>query len=144
MIFDRPPENFVSKFEIVSCFLESQGKFLLLHRQDSKPQGGMWGVPAGKVDEAGEYHLAIARELGEETGLALSPENFSYFGKVYVRYPDYDFVYHIFHARQDRKPDVVINPKEHKNYAWVSPADSLKMDLIQDLDACIKLFYDIK
>ena len=32
---------------------------------------------------------------------------------------------------------------EHKDFRWVFPQAALKMHLIQDLDACIKLFYEL-
>jgi len=40
-------------------------------------------------------------------------------------------------------PDIIINSEEHKKYVWRTPEDALKENLIQDLDACIKMFYKI-
>ncbi|MBU1252175.1 MAG: NUDIX hydrolase [Nanoarchaeota archaeon] len=142
MIYKKKPQKFNSRFEVVSCFVEHQGEILLLHRQDYKPEGNTWGVPAGKVDEGEIVLNTIMREIQEETGFALPPSKISYFDKVYVKYPGYDFVYHIFHACLDHKRKVSINPKEHKDFKWTSPKNALKMPLIQDLDTCIKLFYD--
>jgi len=128
----------------VSCFAEYDGEILLLHRQDHKLQGDTWGVPAGKIDpEDGSKERAMAREFSQETGL--NSEDISYFRKVFVRYSTYDFVYHIFHKRfgEDVRGNVQINPSEHKAYLWVPPKHSLGMNLIQDLDDCIRLFYRI-
>jgi len=111
MIYRKKPQNFNSKFDVVSCFVEHNGTILLLHRQDHKPEGNTWGVPAGKVDQGEEILKTIVREIKEETGFQLSSSQPSYFKKVYVKYPKYDFIYHIFHIS------------------------------FQDLDACIKLFY---
>jgi hypothetical protein len=36
---------------------------------------------------------------------------------------------------------VKINFDEHKGFTWVRPADALKMDLLQDEDACIMKDY---
>jgi ADP-ribose pyrophosphatase YjhB (NUDIX family) len=51
MISKNKPENFTPKFEVVSCFVEYKNEILLLLRQDHKPQGNTYGVPAGKIDE---------------------------------------------------------------------------------------------
>ncbi len=83
----------------------------------------------------------MEREMMQETGYEFQKELLSYFGKVFVRYDDYDFIYHIFSAKVHRRPYICINPGGHKNFAWASPVESLKMNLMQDLDACIKLFY---
>ena len=39
MISTAEIENFNKKFDVVSVFVEHDGKILLLHRQDHKPQG---------------------------------------------------------------------------------------------------------
>lgn len=141
MIYKEKPQNFNSKFNVVGCFMEYNGEILLLHRQDYKPQGNTWGIPSGKVD-AGESLLeAMTREIQEETGFVLSSSQISYFEKVFVKYSDYDFVYHIYHTKLDQKHKVVINHNEDKDFRWISPEDALNMPLIQDLDACIELYY---
>lgn len=142
MIYKERPPNFDSKFEVVSCFVEYNGEILLLHRQDHKPEGNTWSVPAGKVDAGEEILKTMVREIQEETGFLLPSSQLSYFGKVFVKYPDYDFVYHIYHIKLDQRQKVAINHKEHKDLRWISPENALNMPLIQDLDVCIKLFYD--
>ena len=141
MIYKEKPQNFDSKFDVVSCFVEYNGEILLLHRQNHKPEGNTWGVPAGKVDDEENILGTMVREIQEETELVLLPSQLSYFGKVYVRYPNYDFVYHIYHIKLDQRQKVIINHKEHKDFKWISPENALNIPLIQDLDTCIKLFY---
>ena len=51
MIFPRKPVNFHPKFDVVSCFLDKEDKFLLLKRSPNKPQGSTWAMPAGKVEK---------------------------------------------------------------------------------------------
>jgi 8-oxo-dGTP pyrophosphatase MutT (NUDIX family) len=143
MISKTKPENFKEKFHVVSCFIECGSEILLLHRHDSKPQGGTWGVPAGKVDKGEDLNAAIAREIMEELGLVIAPNAFSYFNKFFVRYPEYDFVYHIFHLPVKEKIKVNLNPVEHKDHNWKNPSEALKLNLIQDEDFCIKAFYKI-
>ncbi len=143
VIYEKRPENFNSRFEIVSCFFECADKILLLHRQDDKPEGNTWGVPAGKIDEGENLAEAMLRELREETGFKLSAEELVYFQKIYVRYSEYDFIYHIFHTKIEEEVQVSISDKEHKDFKWVSPKEALGMPLIPELGSCIKLFYVI-
>jgi len=66
MIYKTEPENFISRFEIVSCYVEHDGKILILHRQNHKPQGNTWGLPAGKIDDNEDKIEAMLREIFEE------------------------------------------------------------------------------
>ena len=141
MISKNKPENFMPKFEVVSCFVEYKNEILLLLRQDHKPQPNTYGVPAGKIDPGENALQAIQREGKEETQIDL--EGAIHFDKLFVRYPEYDFTYHIFHKKFDIQPTVIINPNEHKQYIRETPKQALDMDLIQDLDECIKVFYKI-
>ncbi len=143
MISAEKPIDFKKKFDVVSCFVEHDSKILLLHRLDSKPQGNTWGVPAGKVDPGEDMRRAIQREVSEEAGLSIPAEQFTYFSFFYVRYPEYDFTYHIFQASLPENEVPRINPKEHKDHAWKTPAEALLLDLIPDEDFCIKAFYKI-
>ena len=84
MIYKERPQNFNPKFEVVSCFVEYNGEILLLHRQDHKPEGNTWGVPAGKVDDGENLLESMVREIKEETGFLLPSSQLSYFEKVFV------------------------------------------------------------
>ena len=55
MISRTKLENFNKKFDVVSVFIEHDGEILLLHRQDHKPQGNTWAMPAGKVNNEKNY-----------------------------------------------------------------------------------------
>lgn len=144
MIFQDEPSDFHPKFEVVSCFIETKGEILLLHRQDHKPEGNTWGVPAGKVDPNETISEAMTREIREETGIKISFSIMKYFGKLYVRYPNCDFVYHTFGVQINKPQKVILNIKEHKDFKWLSPKDALNLPFVKDMDSCIKLFYNIK
>ena len=144
MLYLYKPEIFTPKFEIVSCFVQYRDEILLLLRQDHKPQPNTYGTPAGKVDEwtDKDIHEAIIREGKEETQLDLSGAE--YLMKTYVQYPWYDFIYHMYRKEFEEKPNVIINPEEHKGFTREKITDAFKKDLIQDLDECIRLAYNIK
>ena len=143
MMYQICPEGFKSKFEIVSCFIEHDGEILLLHRQSHKSEGNTWGLPAGKIHSGEDSQKAIIREIQEETGLDIPQSQVSYSTTVYVRYQAYDFVCHIFHTKLTERQQIRINQEEHKAFVWASPRSALKLPLIQDQDAGIKLYYKL-
>lgn len=128
--------------DIVSCFVEHDGRFILLHRHSHKSQGNTWGMPAGKQEAGESVERSTIREVEEETGLKIEPKRMEYLGNVLVRYPGYDYRYHISRVVLDEEPRVKINIQEHKDFRWLTPREALAMpDLMPDLDACIKLHY---
>lgn len=139
--YKKVPKEFHPRFEIVSCYLEHSGKILLLHRRDDKPEGGTWGLPAGKIDGREDRLEAVIREIKEETGCEVLPAQIEYIRKVYVKYPKYHFIFYMFRTELDKKPRVVINSHEHKAYKWISPNEALNMNLIGGLNSCIEKFY---
>ena len=143
MISRTEIDGFTKKFDVVSVFIEHAGEILLLHRQDHKPQGGTWAMVAGKVDEGESLSAAMVREIEEEVGLTFAPEDLKYFEGYYVRYPGYDYTYHVYHLPLSEKPALNLNTQEHKSYTWIKPQDALSLPLIQDEYTCIKWFYNI-
>lgn len=144
MISHEKPEDFSAQFEVVGCFCEYNGQILLLHRHDDKSQGNTWGVPAGKREPKESLSNAMLREIKEEIGVKIPKNQLEYNEKIFVRYSEYDFVYHIFHTTFEIQPEIVINKKEHKAFRWITPKNALKMNLIEDLESCIKLFYKVR
>jgi len=137
-------QNFNKKFDVVSVFMDHNGETLLLHRQDGKPQGNTWAMLAGKVDVGEDLLDALIREVYEEIGLKTNREDYEYFEKYYVRYPEYDYLYHVYHLAAKDRPNINLNLKEHKDIKWIKPKDALNLDLIQDEDVCIKWFYNLE
>jgi 8-oxo-dGTP pyrophosphatase MutT (NUDIX family) len=141
MIYLETPNNFSPKFQVVSCYVECQGKLLFLHRPIHKSQGGKWGVPAGKVEIGETIDLAIVRELKEETGLQIDLSQLQFLKKIAVKHPEHDFVYHMYRVKLNEFPNIKIDPTEHQDYKWATPQEALALDLVEDLDECIRMYY---
>ena len=110
MIYTKQPEGFIPSVEVVSCLVEFDSKILLLHRHDNKPQGGKWGIPAGKMDITdNDRKLAILRELKEETGLILNKEDLNYHKTFFVVYPEKNFVYHYHSVVLKEIPEIILS-----------------------------------
>lgn len=133
------------KLRTAGCFLEYEGKFLLLHRHPDKPLGGTWGLPAGKV-EHGESDLeTIVRESFEETGIQVSPEDFTLLGNFVFDFSYLYLEFPTFKAVLDKAHAVTISPTEHQNYKWVTPEEAYAMtDLIDGLHDLLKMTGYIK
>ncbi len=145
MIHLIEPARFRPLFEVVGCFVDVGPEFLLLHRQNHKPQGDAWGVPAGKVQAGETLAQAMQRELEEETGHSPRAGRPFYGRTVFVRDEenDDDFTFHTYHLQLPYKPEIQLNPEEHKGYAWMRPRDALELMLVRDMERCVRLLYGL-
>jgi len=145
VVYKAPSSNFKPKIEVAALFIEHENRVLLLHRQETKSQGNLWGIPGGKLDKGETPLQAVLREIKEETGYDFSKQAVESLGAVYIEYNDKDhFVYHMFRTKLIGDPGAVkINFREHKGFTWVTPQDGLKLELIKDEDVCFKLIYGL-
>ena len=56
----------------VGVLIDSQDRFLLTSRPAGKPYAGYWEFPGGKVEAGETIEEALARELHEELGIAIT------------------------------------------------------------------------
>jgi 8-oxo-dGTP diphosphatase len=143
MIFIAKPKDFNPRLEAVGCFVQCDGEIILLHRQDHKPQGNTWGIPSGKIDEGEDAKTTMLRELKEETEIKIPENEMLLFKTIFVKYKAYDFIYHIFYTTINNKQKIKRKNDEHKDARWITPKNALQLPLIEDLDGCIKLFFNI-
>ncbi len=54
------------------CVVISDGRLLVMRRQNTGYADGQWSIPAGHVDEGESAMAAASRELSEETGLIVA------------------------------------------------------------------------
>lgn len=140
LVFRKKPQDFAPTVEVAACYLEINGKFLFLKRSIGKPEGGKWGVPAGKI-EVNEGSLeAVCRETYEETQIILNLEQLTFVGKLFVRKPDVEYIYHMFHLKLDCMPEVALN-NEHDEHQWLS-ADQARVFPI--MSGGLKTLYHFK
>ena len=143
MIYQTMPKKFNPKFEALGSFVQYNNEIILLHRQNHKPQGDTWGIPSGKIHESESPLDTACRETEEETGIMVPQNKMKFFLTIYVKFSDYDFIYHVYHAKLNNKAKIKISEDEHKDAKWISPKDALGLPLIEDLDGCIKLFFGL-
>lgn len=118
-IFRAKPLGFSPAVEVAACYIECNNKILFLKRSAGKSEGEKWGVPAGKIEHNENSHQAVVREVFEETSIVLNENQPAYLGKVFVRKPGIDFVYHMYYLKTNAFPNVQLN-NEHQDYQWIS------------------------
>lgn len=145
MIFETAPADFNPKFEVAGCFCEYDGKILFLLRQDHKPQGNTYGAPSGKLNGNETAIETVIREVNEEANVALEPDDLKFVKALFVRYDEFDFVYHMYKAmlNDQHVKSIIINYNEHKSLKWLTPGEALLEKLIQDEDTCLKICFNI-
>lgn len=139
MFHDTKPANYTSDKAGAICFVEHQGKFLILKRSPQSPQGDLWtGAPGGKL-EAGETPLdAAVRETREETGIALNSNNLRFLHTIYYRFPDMEYALHIFHTNLPKRPLVTLKEDEHTAYDWKTLEETLELPIMRGGKECIE------
>ncbi|MGE5196734.1 MAG: NUDIX hydrolase [Anaerolineae bacterium] len=141
-VFLEPPKNFNAKIEVAGCFVAVGDHFLFLKQHPDDSEANTWGVPGGKIGKAENAQSCSVREVYEETGVNLERIPPRFLGKVYIRYPEIDFVYWMFEASLESYPvTIVIDPAEHTEYRWMTLEEALTLPLIRGEEECIHLVY---
>lgn len=142
-VFLEPPADYSPKIEVVTCYLRSGNEILFVKRRPDKSQGNLWGIPGGKLDKDKPLEEELIREMKEETSLDLSSQQLEPLGTLYLRYPTFDYTYHMFGVFwQQERPHIILNSNEHVDYAWWSLKEGLAHPLILFEDACTFLVWN--
>lgn len=141
MYLEKPWDFGPRVVEAAGIYVEHEGKYLMLHRQDYKPQGNRWGIPAGKVDKGETALQAAIRETYEETGIKISSKSPEYLGTVYFKDSKNNCIFHMFKAKVSDQPKVKIRLTEHKGYTWVTPDEAFDLRLMDDQKDSLELVY---
>ena len=72
-VHETKPEKFNPQAEVAACYLECDGKLLLLLNAPGDSEAGSWGVPAGKLESNEPPLHGAIRELFEETSISIDP-----------------------------------------------------------------------
>ena len=126
---------------VVGCFLEFEGRFIILLRHSHKPDGNTWGLPSGKVEAGENDKAAIVRELEEETGYKAAASEMRHIG-------DYDFIssagktytYATFKVQLKNSHQMQLENAAHADFQWVTAEECYaKTDLISGFHELLKL-----
>lgn len=139
-VHESQPNDFKCHIQIAACYIEIEGKLLLLQRANRLSEEKKWGVPAGKLEMNESPEECAFRELFEETGIKLDPrEKLQSLGALYLRRPDMDYVYHMFKIKMDTVPDIFLS-NEHLNYQWVTRNEITNLPLMAGAEQALKIY----
>ncbi len=136
-IYEKAPADFVDKVQVSACYLEVEGRLLLLQRAFNKQEPGKWGVPAGKLEEGETAKEAAVRELFEETGIQCL--NIQGLGALYMRKHTVDYVYHLFKMEIAEMLSVILS-NEHEGYIWASKEDLEVLPLMVGAEKALQFY----
>ena len=123
----------------VGCFLEHEGRFLILQRRPEKHQGGKWGLPAGGAEQEETEKEAVIREVREETGFLIPLEKLEFLKEIIVDYTGRKINFFAYRVKLESKIKIVLEPQEHQAYAWVTGKECYaRDDLIRGVREVLK------
>ncbi len=112
---------------IYAILRNEKGEFLLLRRsQNSHSNPGKWDLPGGKLNHRELLEEAVAREVGEETGISINPGNIA--GYVTFELPDKKVIAIVYDGGYVIADIKLSN--EHIEYSWISLDTILKMNTV--------------
>ena len=105
----------------VSAVIFRDGKVLLVRRARS-PGKGFYSLPGGRVEHGESLHVALTREVDEETGLKIDIVGLAGWREVLPGNPGGGhYVIMSFAARWVAREPVLND--EHDDFKWLTPGD---------------------
>src|SRR3990167_10214699 len=94
------------KLRAVGCFIEYDGKILLLLRHPSRPHGNTWALPTGKVEVDESDSEAVIREVFEETGYQASEAELEFVTDYLYDFPDLTLEYPTYRIKLNEQIEI--------------------------------------
>jgi 8-oxo-dGTP diphosphatase len=125
---------------IHTVIYNNEHKVLIIKRakvNDVLPE--YWDIPGGTLEDGEDPVVGAMREAKEETGLDIKDLRL-FFEHSNVDIPkNKQFVTFVFAAKYPGG-EVVLNPEEHEEYAWIDPAEIGNYKTVIYLPECLKEF----
>ncbi|HKW92008.1 MAG TPA: 8-oxo-dGTP diphosphatase MutT [Methylomirabilota bacterium] len=103
--------------EVVAAVIERDGRILIARRPAASHLGGLWEFPGGKRQDGEDARTALAREIREELGAAVTVGPL--LETVDWSYPDKRVRLSFFRCSIAGEP----RPLEGQQIAWVRPSE---------------------
>lgn len=114
------------------CWVARDDRVLFLRRGPGVFLAGRWELPGGTVEPDEDFEAAAIREVVEETGLKVQVT-----GELSrTAWPDIagralEIRAFVYTVEEDGEGDVVLNPEEHDDFAWLTPEEARGLEMAQ-------------
>ena len=130
-----------------TIFVNNNGEILLLLRERSIREGGLWGLVGGEIDKSEDKLDTAIREIKEEIGADIAPSALK-FVKTY-RYHwdkgDKNIEFETFKSDFKEGAELKLDTSENIKYMWILPEEAYKRkDLMVGLYGILSDLYDLK
>ncbi len=124
---------------VAGCFLEYDGKFVILHRHSHKSEGDTWGLPADKVEPGEDDKTALLREVFEETGYKGDKSKLQHLGDYEFGKQDKKYIFATYRIVLQSPHDITLESSAHSAYRWVTAKECYAYpNLISDFHELLK------
>ena len=138
IVSTNKPEDFNPSVEVAATYVTLSNTLLVLQLASYKDEAGFWGVPCGKLSSQESALIGAKRELYEETGIE-ADSSFREIGKLYIKKPDVDYIYHTFSLVLDHEPSIQLS-SEHTQYKWVPLDEAEELPLMKGAKEALQFF----
>lgn len=130
--------NNTSYYVGIHVFIRKGNEFLIIKRTDSKSyMPSKWDIPGGSMEVGERIEDTAVREVFEETGLHVVPQEILYTYVNPVELPVRQTLQIIMRADY-AGGEVKTNPKEHDAWKWVTIEEARKLPLINFLQSFLE------
>ncbi len=113
-------------FVVAAALTNQAGEILLQRRPEGRQMAGLWEFPGGKVDHGESPESALARELKEELGVVVDPNNLHPFAFASEPLGDRHLLL-LLYICESWQGDP--QPLESPEICWLRPADMHKLPM---------------
>ncbi len=123
---NKPDKN--ERMLIARVVIIHGDKVLLLRRSQSDSRSGFWEMAGGAVEPGESFEEGAARELQEEAGISIDPEQLEFDHSASYEFEGTKRIATVFSA--EVKNTAVVLSEEHDDFTWVGASnfDNLKLE----------------
>lgn len=111
----------------LECYVNKDGKWLMLHRHPNKKiMPGVWMAPGGKIERNEGLFECARREIYEETGIKIKNLRIRATGNAYLKDLDSEMFFHFITA--DWADGELIAETDVGELVWLSSEEIFRLD----------------
>jgi 8-oxo-dGTP diphosphatase len=122
------------------------GEILVLKRHKRDPEGNTYGLVGGKIDSKETEEQSAIREIKEEIGLTIQPNELEFVRSYHWDRSDLDIFFDVYKLSfKNDWPELILPKNEITNYMWDTPRNLTKRDdLMLGLYEILKTQYQLE